>query len=53
LKQVFLSYGKIIIEDVPVPIPKEGEILVQTAYSLISLGAELSTKKYWQSLPYE
>jgi len=45
MKQVLLSQGEIIVEDVPAPTIKSGEVLVKTAFSLISAGTELSGKK--------
>jgi predicted dehydrogenase/threonine dehydrogenase-like Zn-dependent dehydrogenase len=45
LKQVNLSFkkGTINVEDVPPPQLRDGGILIQTAYSLISIGTEKST----------
>lgn len=45
MKQVILHNGEIKIEGIPVPSIKDQEILVQTAFSLISAGTELSGKK--------
>lgn len=45
MKQVLLNQGKIIVENVPLPTIKNNEILVKTAFSLISAGTELSGKK--------
>ena len=45
MKQVLLSQGEIIVEDLPVPTIKSGEVLVKTAFSLISAGTEISGKK--------
>jgi len=45
MKQILSHDGKIIIEELPTPSIKKGEILVKTAYSLISAGTELSGKK--------
>jgi len=45
MKQVLLSQGEIMVEDVPVPTIKSGEVLVKTTFSLISAGTELSGKK--------
>ena len=42
MKQIFqnLSDGKTIIEDIPCPKPKDGEVLISTSHSLISSGTE-------------
>jgi len=45
MKQVLLSQGEIIVEDLPVPTVKDGEVLIKTAFSLISAGTELSGKR--------
>ena len=45
MKQVLLSNGEIIVEDLPAPTVKNGEVLIKTAFSLISAGTELSGKK--------
>ena len=45
MKQVLLYNGEIIVEDLPLPTIKNGEVLVKTAFSLISAGTELSGKK--------
>lgn len=42
MKQALLQKGKIIIEEIPSPAISDNEILVRTAYSLISTGTELS-----------
>lgn len=42
MKQVLNQKGRIIIEDVPIPVPTAGQILVKTSYSCISTGTELS-----------
>ena len=44
MKQVLLHKGEITVENLPTPTLKDGEILVQTAFSLISAGTELSGK---------
>ena len=40
MKQVLLNNGQIVVEDLPAPVVKSGEVLVQTAFSLISVGTE-------------
>ncbi|MBA7502443.1 Inositol 2-dehydrogenase/D-chiro-inositol 3-dehydrogenase [subsurface metagenome] len=50
MKQVLVKKGHVIVEDVPVPICGDNEVLVANAYSLISAGTELSTIKRF-SLP--
>jgi len=45
MKQVLLSSGQIVVEEVPVPIIRPGEVLVQTVFSLISAGTEIYGKK--------
>lgn len=45
MKQVLLHKGEIIVENLPLPTIKSEEILVKTAFSLISAGTELSSKK--------
>jgi len=45
MKQVLLNNGQIVVEDLPAPVIKSGEVLVQTAFSFISAGTELSGKK--------
>ncbi len=45
MKQVLLSNKQILVEDIPIPTPKKREVLVKTAFSLISTGTELSGKK--------
>jgi predicted dehydrogenase/threonine dehydrogenase-like Zn-dependent dehydrogenase len=42
MKQVFVSKGDIVIEDVPPPVCGNNEVLVANAYSAISIGTELS-----------
>ena len=44
MKQALLHKGKITVENLPTPTIKDNEILVQTAFSLISAGTELSGK---------
>lgn len=50
MKQVLVKKGHVIVEDVPVPICGDNEVLVANAYSVISAGTELSTIKRF-SLP--
>ncbi|MEJ2307509.1 MAG: hypothetical protein P8Y62_08080, partial [candidate division WOR-3 bacterium] len=51
MKQVFIKKGKVLIEDVPVPLVEENSVLVEVAYSVISPGTELSgVKKTGESL---
>jgi len=45
MKQVLLNNGQIVVENLPAPAIKSGEVLVQTVFSLISAGTELSGKK--------
>ncbi|MCX6722833.1 MAG: Gfo/Idh/MocA family oxidoreductase [Candidatus Staskawiczbacteria bacterium] len=45
MKQILLYKGEIIVEDLPAPTIKNGEVLIKTAFSLISSGTELSGKK--------
>ena len=40
MKQIFTKSGNIITEEVPAPVCGDNEILVRTAYSLISVGTE-------------
>ena len=42
MKQIIqnLKNGDTILEDVPVPMPRNGEVLIKTSCSLISLGTE-------------
>ena len=42
MKQVLLKKGEVIVEEVPAPIIKDNNILVQVAYSCISTGTEIS-----------
>jgi predicted dehydrogenase/threonine dehydrogenase-like Zn-dependent dehydrogenase len=51
MKQVFIKKGKVLIEDVPVPLVEENSVLVELAFSVISPGTELSgVKKTGESL---
>jgi len=40
MKQIFTQSGNIITEDVPAPVCGDNEVLVNNAYSLISVGTE-------------
>ena len=42
MKQVLLKKGEVTVEEVPVPIMKDSNVLVQVAYSCISTGTEIS-----------
>jgi len=42
MKQVFLKRKEVIVEDIPLPLCNENEILVANAYSAISVGTERS-----------
>ena len=42
MKQVFLKKKEVIVEDVPLPLCYENEVLVANAYSAISVGTERS-----------
>ena len=42
MKQVFLKGKEVIVEDVPLPLYNENEMLVANAYSAISVGTERS-----------
>ncbi len=42
VKQVFIKKGAAIVEEVPAPMAEAGLALVQTAYSCISVGTEMS-----------
>lgn len=42
MKQVLLKKGEIIVEEVPAPIIRDNNVLVQVAYSCISTGTEMS-----------
>lgn len=43
MKQVLIKKGQILVEDVPTPAWDANSVLVETAYSLISVGTETST----------
>lgn len=42
MKQILQSFktGQTYLEEVPVPVPSTGQILIKTSYSLVSLGTE-------------
>jgi len=42
VKQVLLKKGEVTVEEVPTPIAKDNNVLVQIAYSCISTGTEIS-----------
>lgn len=42
MKQVLISQGKAIVNDVPAPMLEKGSVLVQVLYTCISAGTELS-----------
>ncbi len=42
MKQVLIRKGKIVVEDVPAPVLDDNSVLVETAYSLISVGTEMT-----------
>lgn len=43
MKQVLIRQGRAVVEEMPVPVCGRGEILVRTAWSLISTGTETAT----------
>ncbi len=43
MRQLFLEKGKLLLQNVNVPLVDDGEILVKVHYSFISSGTELST----------
>src|SRR5512134_3877277 len=43
MKQVLIKKGNVTVEEVPAPALDENSVLVETAYSLISAGTEVST----------
>lgn len=45
MKQVLIKKGQVIVEDVPSPKACKGTVLVETAYSCISIGTEMSGVK--------
>lgn len=42
MKQVLIKKGNVIVEEVPAPALDDNSVLVETAYSLISAGTEMS-----------
>lgn len=42
MKQVLINRGQVAVENVPAPLVEPGHILVEVAYSVISVGTELS-----------
>jgi len=42
MKQVFVSRGKILVDDIPAPLLDNNSVLVEVAYSLISTGTEVT-----------
>ena len=45
MRQILLKHGKITVDEVPAPLVCKGHILVEVAYSLISVGTEISGVK--------
>lgn len=43
MKQVLIRGGQVTVDDVPASLVEEGCVLVEVAYSLISVGTEMST----------
>jgi predicted dehydrogenase/threonine dehydrogenase-like Zn-dependent dehydrogenase len=43
MKQVLFQGGKAIVEEVPAPCPRPGEVLVRVAWSCVSPGTELTS----------
>jgi predicted dehydrogenase/threonine dehydrogenase-like Zn-dependent dehydrogenase len=43
MKQVLIRQGRVVVEEMPVPVPGPGEVLVRAAYSLISAGTETAS----------
>jgi threonine dehydrogenase-like Zn-dependent dehydrogenase len=41
MKQVFATGGRVVVVDVPEPAPGPGEVLVETAFSVVSTGTEI------------
>jgi len=48
VKQALIRKGQVIVEEVPAPILEEGAVLVQTAFSFISAGTEMSSVRQSQ-----
>ena len=42
MKQVLIKKGQALVEEIPPPQVEEGAVLVETGYSCISIGTELS-----------
>ena len=42
MKQVFIKNGRAVVEEVPLPLVGEKDVLVQVAYSCISTGTEIA-----------
>jgi len=42
MKKVLLKKGEVTVEEVPAPVVKDNNVLVQVAYSCISTGTEIS-----------
>ncbi|HXV75382.1 MAG TPA: zinc-binding alcohol dehydrogenase, partial [Candidatus Polarisedimenticolaceae bacterium] len=40
---MLIRQGRVVVDDMPVPIPGPGEVLVRTAHSVISAGTELAS----------
>jgi predicted dehydrogenase/threonine dehydrogenase-like Zn-dependent dehydrogenase len=45
MKQLFIKKGKLVLEDLPLPVCGDNEVLVSNFYSLISSGTELASIK--------
>lgn len=45
MRQVLLRKGKVVVEEVPVPVPEPGEVLIKNHFSLISTGTESTLLK--------
>ena len=50
MKQVFVSRGKIFVDDIPAPLLDNNSVLVEVAYSLISTGTEVTGVQRSESL---
>jgi hypothetical protein len=55
MKQIIqdLSSGDTILEDVPAPLVKNGQVLIQTTRSLVSLGTERMLVEFGKSNLYQ
>lgn len=42
MKQVIIRAGQVVVEEVPVPVPAPGQVLVRVGFSCISPGTELA-----------